>query len=79
MISECKNEKDIDKQVSMLLKLNKALPIEKRVAMQSLYTKNYVQRVLSWIEDSILLLPKNTEKECKNRNQVLIDSQDEDV
>lgn len=76
MISECKNEKDIDKQVSMLLKLNKALPVEKRVAMQSLYTKNYVQRVLSWIEDSVLLLPKNTEKECKNRNQVLTDSQD---
>ena len=76
MISACKNEKDIDKQVSMLLKLNKALPVEKRVAMQSLYTKNYVQRVLSWIEDSVLLLPKNTEKECKNRNQVLTDSQD---
>ena len=51
MISECKNENYIEKQVSMLLELNKALPVEKRVRLQSSYTKNYVQRVLSWIED----------------------------
>ena len=53
MISECKNEADIDRQVSMLLELNKALPIEKRVRLQSFYTKDYVRRVLCWIEDSL--------------------------
>ena len=53
MISECKNEANIDRQVSMLLELNKALPIEKRVRLQSFYTKDYVRRVLCWIEDSL--------------------------
>lgn len=54
LITNCREEKNIDRQVSMLLELNQALPPQKRVSLQSFYTKDYVRRVLSWIEDSVL-------------------------
>lgn len=51
MIRKCKDEKDIDKQISILKELNTLLPLDRRIALQSLYTRDYIQRVLSWIEE----------------------------
>jgi hypothetical protein len=50
-IHRCKEEKDIDKQISILKDLNKLLPANRRIALQTSFTNDYIRRVLCWIEE----------------------------
>ena len=44
-------ETDIDKQVSILIDLNLSLPLSKRLPLQSVFTDDYVERMLSIVEE----------------------------
>lgn len=50
-IRKCEEEKDIDKQISILKDLNMSLPANRRIALQTSFTKDYIRRVLCWIEE----------------------------
>jgi hypothetical protein len=50
-IHDCRTEPDIDKQVSILKDLNLSLPFSKRLLLQSVYTDDYIERMLVTIED----------------------------
>lgn len=50
-IHHCREETDIDKQVSILIDLNLSLPLSKRLPLQSVFTDDYVERMLSIVEE----------------------------
>ena len=54
LISKCRYQSDVDKQIQILHTINSALPKSLRLQMPSLLTNDYVSRALDIIEDRIL-------------------------
>jgi len=52
MVQLCRAENNIDKKVEILKSLNLLLPDSKRIKLQSMFTRDYVENVLSLIEGS---------------------------
>jgi hypothetical protein len=52
LISECRDEGNIDKQVEILREINSWLPESKRIALPSLITDDYVNRALDIAESA---------------------------
>lgn len=57
-ISNIREERDTQKRLEMLLKLNDSLPESYRLQMPSLITNAYVRRALDLIEEKVSLLAK---------------------
>jgi hypothetical protein len=53
LIAHCREEKNIDRKIELLLQLNEILPYSSRLKLPSLVTNDYVQRALEVIEESI--------------------------
>ena len=53
LIVYCREEKDIDKKVEALQRVNSMLPFSKRLRMPSLFTSDYIHRALDLIEETI--------------------------
>jgi hypothetical protein len=54
LITRCRYQSDVDKQIRILHAINSALPKSLRLQMPSLLTNDYVSRALDIIEDRIL-------------------------
>ncbi len=54
LITTCRYQNDVDKQIQILHAINSALPMSLRLQMPSLLTNDYVSRALDIIEDRIL-------------------------
>lgn len=52
MVQKCREANSIDGQVEVLKILNMMLPLSRRVKLQSMFTDDYVEKVLSLIEGS---------------------------
>ena len=53
MIMRCRYERDVDHQISLLIKINEKLPTRKRLKFPSLITNDYVSRALDIIEERL--------------------------
>lgn len=51
MVWLCRAEDNIDKKVEILKSLNLLLPISKRIKLQSMFTRDYIESVLSRMEE----------------------------
>ncbi|HVX03463.1 MAG TPA: hypothetical protein VHA09_09955 [Nitrososphaera sp.] len=57
LISECRNDADIDRQVSLLIRANAMLPASMQLKIPSLITADYIRKALSEIEEQIEAMP----------------------
>lgn len=55
MIGECKNERDIDRRIELLYKINSLLPEAHQLRIPSLVTNGYVNFALYKIEEKLLV------------------------
>ena len=53
LIRRCRYENDLDNQVIILRDINNRLPREKRIAIASFITDDYVSRALDIIEEQL--------------------------
>lgn len=53
LVSECRNDNDIDRQVSLLIRANAMLPASMQLKIPSLITADYIRKALSDIEEQI--------------------------
>ncbi|MFL6513022.1 MAG: hypothetical protein ACJ70X_08750 [Nitrososphaera sp.] len=54
LIALCRDQSDVDKQITILHAINSGLPKSLRLQMPSLLTNDYVSRALDIIEDRVL-------------------------
>ncbi|MFL6479595.1 MAG: hypothetical protein ACJ70S_00610 [Nitrososphaera sp.] len=54
LIALCRDQSDVDKQITILHAINSGLPMSLRLQMPSLLTNDYVSRALDIIEDRVL-------------------------
>ncbi|MFL6310353.1 MAG: hypothetical protein ACJ70Z_04660 [Nitrososphaera sp.] len=54
LIALCRDQSDVDKQITILHAINSGLPKSLRLQMPSLLTNDYVTRALDIIEDRVL-------------------------
>jgi hypothetical protein len=57
LILECRNDNDIDRQVSLLIRANAMLPAPMQLKIPSLITADYIRKALSDIEERIDAMP----------------------
>ncbi|AIF84451.1 hypothetical protein NTE_02399 [Candidatus Nitrososphaera evergladensis SR1] len=57
LVSECRNDNDIDRQVSILIRANAMLPPSMQLKIPSLITADYIRKALSDIEEQIEAIP----------------------
>lgn len=55
MISECKDERDVDCRAQILYQINSMLPKSHKIRVQSLITNDYINTALYKIEESLLV------------------------
>jgi hypothetical protein len=53
MIIRCRYERNIDDQISLLIKINSKLPRTRRLRFPSLMTNDYVSKALDIIEERL--------------------------
>ena len=53
MIMRCRYERNVDDQISLLMKINEKLPKAKRLRFPSLMTNDYVSKALDTIEERL--------------------------
>jgi hypothetical protein len=53
MIMRCRYERNVDDQISLLIKINNKLPRTKRLRFPSLMTNDYVSKALDIIEERL--------------------------
>jgi hypothetical protein len=56
MISECKDERDVDCRAEILHRINAILPKSHQIKIPSLITNDYISMALYRIEESLLVL-----------------------
>ena len=54
MISECKDERDVDCRAQILYQINSMLPNSHKITVPSLITNDYINMALYRIEESLL-------------------------
>lgn len=57
LIVRCRYERNVDDQVSLLIKINANLPKRNRLRIPSLITDDYVSRALDTIEERVFGSP----------------------
>lgn len=57
LIVRCRYERNVDDQVSLLIKINASLPKRNRLRIPSLITDDYVSRALDTIEERVFGSP----------------------
>jgi hypothetical protein len=57
LIVRCRYERNVDDQVSLLIKINANLPKRNRLRIPSLITDDYVSRALDMIEERVFGSP----------------------
>jgi hypothetical protein len=55
MISECKDERDVDCRAQILYQINSMLPNSRKLRVPSLITNDYINMALYRIEESLLM------------------------
>ena len=53
LVEQCKNESDLDVQISTLFEINSNLPKALQLKIPSLITRDYVSKALATVEDGI--------------------------
>jgi hypothetical protein len=57
LIVRCRYERNVDDQVSLLIKINANLPKRNRLRIPSLITDDYISRALDMIEERVFGAP----------------------
>lgn len=57
LVLECRNDADIDRQVSILIRANAMLPASTQLKIPSLITADYIRKALYEIEEQVDAMP----------------------